>query len=861
MAEDSDDKAYLLKSREIEHKKQHLADAWQKYKTFIKILAENPEVDIAKFSAADKEVLRQLYKSFQPYFVNLFGQYGKRFDSQLVVALNPEFQKLDEYGVPVPNLQLDKRLFQQKTFTPFHQKMKLKIGEYVSLSQRATDKGIQKYIHSLKLKTLEVGTEEERRNFLLKTKAGSETLAKIRSSLVSHLAILNDYVVEEVQPQSSGVPFPEIENDFLFQNVPNQVLAIKRIQNALYYIEEAIKACENLNDKSYRAMYVFYILHASKHVYSIYNLMNDIQEDPYVHQLKNQLAELASNFKRAIPYFSGSEEEQAIDIMLETQQAVTDQKPAYEENLKLLLDQFYTAPIKIHATSKRVAVSDADITEHLAIASGMRRRIVDVVEDCNSWTKYLINSIEMVSIASDLRARLSKLTTEGYFAVIDNLEELKVFLFVEILEKGDLFEKNLCLKPGTVTQELQILLDQIYKGFISSLHLTENQRFLLMNDPSFINTRIERVVTQASNTHNMIAFADNVLKVSDELDKRIKAFKDAHGVLKFYNQAAREAARKNLVEYVINHKAQIVLGDPAIATFMLKATTPVDSQLLDSLSASVNRLKNYGLNRKVTFELDKKLDKSKYDYLLKLREKLTKEFEEKTTQYIENSYQENLAKIKAQPSDVILLAVDYQKSFEEFAEKRKPKVIERASLKKNEIDISIENDLMTLKRIFDKEHLRKFKALNGILKLALDYHIQIRNDLYQIETQDSAAHKLRRLSEMMTIANNTKLDPTQRILLISELVKTPDFKNDLALNMQYKAFTWNWFKNWFNSLLISVGLTKSVETKLCEKIAKVEKKLISPSRVSATLFSPDTEDQPSNLTDQHQAHPPPILVH
>lgn len=794
---------------DVEEYQMHLEDVKRYYIEFIKYLDKGALSNINDFSLVQKQELRRLYRKFQPYFVELLGEVGQEYDRQLVDILNPSFGNNDRHH----RIIIDKRLFKFKTATRFIGEIKKEEENCSTHTDLILTSSIKHYHSELNQQALVEGTEKERRNYLIKVKVGSQTVSKIRQSFDTYLTYLNEHVVEQIKPVDSGIPFPELEDEEKVHETSAQVLAIKRIKNTLYYTEEAIKSLENLNNKSFKATYAYHMLYCAKHLYGAYKMIDSLSNDPYLHQVKSELIEAIEEFKSGLAI--GKDQDESIDLSVPTHQDNIDSAIDYSENLKQFLEWFYQAPHQIEQLSKKQQNRATEIQQAKIDADVMRQRIIEVMESSNHWTKALLNLPEVGSIFNVLRKKLNTLSNETYNAVFDHLNDLKEYLFIEVFEKADIFEKQLCLKPGTVSQELQVFLSQIFNGFISSMHLSSNQCFILKVDPTYISERKQRVKLLYDDVEQKIKDAALIL---DDLTVLKKSISTLTSILPT-TKANKVQAKQNFYKSYKQLRLQLIMFDrslvdmPNIDDFNI---SPTDMVKISKASDELNKLVLHKFN---AFKLDIKLYQSKLNYLSILEKELLDEQKNKTKEYTIERFNTFLDKAVNNVNDISVLDIDYYNHFAGFVKKKQKSIIDRAAKKPAEIDVTIEYEINLMKQAFDREHLKAYQCLNQVMVLLLEYSHLLDKNKKHMDTPLTAQIKQKRLKQLSTIINQDALPPADRVFKLAKIVEQDEFKKDLAANIYYQTMSWDWFCSWLNKLLGLVGFYKSTEDKILESIS------------------------------------------
>lgn len=803
---------------DINNKKNNLKQAYLAYQAFIALLDKFSHAYLDEYDAPTRARLRRLYARFQPLLVNTLGKEGVLLDRQIVVLLNAPIVMHDELGKPRQLMSVNKELFKQMTQLPIQKVVSHYFEYYQRKSKELLGASFRCHQLALQQKKLEVATEKERRHYLVKAKIASQKIAEIRKTFDAYLAFLNPHVAELIKTASSGLPFPELNDELRKHTVPAQVMAIKRLKNALYYAEQAIIALEELNDKSWHATYVYKVTLFVVNIYNIYDMAMPIMHDPYLQTLQQELCVAFEFYKNKVDEVNGLDKIERTVVGKHIPITIKEEE-GYKSTLHQLINILYLSPLTLRKATEPEMAIKANKSEELITADCMYHRILEVVESSNQWTRLLLNLPEVISIASFLKSRLDQLMVSSYSAVNLYLKEIKTYLFASLLEKADRLEKELALKSGTITQQLQLILDELYRGFLHSLTIEDSQKVLLATDVSFMDQRVHALQQGLHEANMNRQFAQTILE-------HIGTFNQAAGIWQrtkhlFGLLAYGESAATASIDLISSYRAlspQLCAYDRALVSGFISEKSDITEAHLEQVKNALIRLYSEVKYQYENFTLEIKILQSKQDYLQDVEQKLLAERKQRLSSYIEEKITKHCMVLTAKHQEIYLLEADYNASFIDAVSAVRSDILKEAIEKPEWVDKIICRRLAQVKRIHDEQKWQAYVQVNQVLSLCARAKLRWQKEATSLVCKNALIKRFEAINQLENIIEQADVPIIKRLFLLKQQVMSPIFRERLIDPLHYKPLSWAWVCDWIQRLLSVLRLSKTFEQRFVETI-------------------------------------------
>ena len=313
----------------------------------------------------------------------------------------------------------------------------------------------------------------------------AKKIAEYRQSLLNWRQFLTPAMQAQLEitetKDKSVVPYPEMEDPHRAHAQPQQVAAIKRLYNGLYHLEGIVSQLEKLHNDSSKSVYVYHLLMSYNHIIEMYKLSRGLYEDPHSRLLARQFMSTIYNiYEKLQPeikaYQVGSEEITEIET------------PVQYTAFWYAMNAFMLLPDHIRAKKAGQTIDPKLQHKQQLKAKGHVTDIERIINSSDSYFQLFLESPTMVRLFLQLRSSLNDFTETVHEASIENLKNIDVHLFYEMLREADQWERRVGLKPGLLSDPLEKILDKFYQGMIEALGLVSEQEFELL----FNNERIAK---------------------------------------------------------------------------------------------------------------------------------------------------------------------------------------------------------------------------------------------------------------------------------------------------------------------------------------------------------------------------------
>ncbi len=789
------------------------------YNKFIMLLNDQakkyPSPNGAKFmlNRLDEDVkaeCRKLYNLFQPYFINgipaPMREVALDFDRYLV-------HSFAEKGVTdkTPTIDLFEKFNEhfQIYFTDVDLSWSRKSQSYLKLAQ-------EKFASENNTAKLAPDANANRAHYLIKHTHYSNFIYEFRQSLQQLTTVFNAAMQAELKIKSSdGVPYPELQDKYLAKAQSKQVLAIKKMYNGLYHVEQIVRQLENLNDKSYKTTYVYYLIQAYSHINDLMKLSNGLAQDEQLKLVSSELVEKAQNLWATI--------QENIEAYQESPTEVAPLKKTVKySGLWYTLNAFNVIPKHIRSLRNASFLTQQDLDELHVSAKKASLSIETLIDSSDSYFKLFLQVPSMLRLFREFRGRLNEFISTVHDTATSNLGEFNTHVFTPMLLEADQWEDKLGLAPGSLSGPLKKILDQYYKGLLHPLKLPSKTHIQFVCDKSPIKERLE--VTQ----QNIAATTKDLQKQTQTHAGLIKLY----GLIEQYNEltggiffAPDEQAVKKLMDQIIiayketlprlvelNRELQF-LPNPKISKQDKKFDAQLNAVLkeydpkLSDIRAlvKISHAHYMGLKNSATMELN--TAQEKLAYLTQLNVAQDQANEDFVLEYTTESFDKQCKELAFRPVGLQYIHEEYSFKLQAYLLRFKNGIVQKAK-SKDDINLSIETLLQEKLADFERDYYVKYYKLDGIkgaLAQFRNYFSVSSSTVY--ENLSTITKKTNEINKLDAISKNTLLSVDERINKIKyQVEKDPSFSRIILEQKPVEHFSFEYLKLCIYSLLEALYL-------------------------------------------------------
>ncbi len=640
-------------------------------------------------------------------------------------------------------------------------------------------------------------TQKEKRAYLLKTSFCSDKVKQVRTCFDKYLHALNDKLTEQLKPADYGVPYPELEVGEERIVVPAQVLAIKRIHNALYYIGETIAQLEAISEKSYKAVYVTRLLLALGYAKNAFYLIEAARRDPFIIELADKTKQALVDVQALIPkLYILNEDTDVEEAVAEKEKAKAKSKSL--DKMQLGLELLYVLPQQIHALGQNKALDRNEKARLIRQANEVDRRIKKIIAESSHWTKVLIKLPEMHAIFKEIRASINRLTDATYEETMDNLKNIKDVIFTRILEIADNVEKEFVLKPGTISQDLHLMLADFYQGLLVPLSIPDLDKLNLELDFDYITLRGQHVEQQIAEITENAEIATPMAQNAKKL-KELVVFLNSKRAHYFSFQSTVDANRRMLVRLYQEMHPFLVGYDAKLEADFLNDTDAITPEKIARLIAPCDKIYVFATERAKTIGLAKDICQSKAEYINHVLEKVLKDKESRLKEYTETKYEEILQSILLADERLSYIKLEYIEEVSKKLAMYKDSITALARRQAN-IDSILQQLIKQGLKAFDDLYFEHYQTLDKTMALCEEYQDVLRAAKMDMPHDVDVIARQKTLNEFHHMLQDKTLTPKQRIVKSVYTVNSPAFRDTLARPMSYRFFSLSWLSQWFEKL-------------------------------------------------------------
>ncbi|BCA94055.1 hypothetical protein TUM19329_04160 [Legionella antarctica] len=809
------------------------------YNEFIALLRQHPQTqsDVLHINHLDDAVkakCRNLYNLFQPYFINGMPEERRAcalsFDSYLVHSLS---NKAFSTTAPPVNLFVEMNEHFQVYFTQIDINWNKKSRSYLRCAR-------EKFESENQASPLESETNTENRAYhLIPHTKYSKFIKKFRTTLFEKTATFNEAMRTELTPKQNiplypkpatpveelieafnkfindeinTIPFPELEDKNQTLTQSKQVVAIKRIYNALYHVEGIVRELEELTNRQYESVYVYHLLKAYGHINEIKELTEELAADPHFGLIGRELLEKTQTIFATI-------QEHSDPYQVSPDEVPTEGTVQYS-GLWYALNAFFIIPKHIRALNNSNYLTTEELDALHVSAKNSAVRIEKIISSSNSYFKLFLQTPNMYRLYRDLTNKLNEFISTSHDTMMDNLDKFRAEFITPMLLEADLWEDKLGLKPGTLSKPLKQMTDDYYEGLLDSLSLNSATHIALVCDKAPIEKRIDITNKKIDSAVQHIAKLEKNYKHVENLYELISKYENFKGglipssplILALTQDDLLETYKKALPKLVRLQKKMDIQASKKVTDHQLddlfNSGISEYEPKLTQIKTLVTASHHYYLGINATYQMQLNTGTEKLTYLNKLKEKQEKFYNPLFVEnYTQKSFNKHLDALCNRHIGLQYTDKEYCKKLERYLLTFKDKII-NDSRTAEDINLTIRNLLKEKISLFEKDNFAQHYHLDTVRVALAQFknyfslsNSAIENKKSVFENEATLERKSEYINNLITIANNEKLSIDERFKQIIVHVRNPNFERIVLAYKQENYFSFIYLKQCFISLL------------------------------------------------------------
>lgn len=792
------------------NKQNKSRDASTAYHKFMELVGSN----LNNINDNNKDEVRNLYNVFQYYFIHGVPETHKDAAIQCDKYLVQTFSGKEVTATAPP--------------ANFFAELDEHFQKYFSEIEKQWSADGKKYLQWAKT----LYKQEYKQSILKKSKDNtnySKAIKEYRHSLESIILRLNLSMQSELTIKiADALPFPELEDKDAVLAEPKQVIAIKSLYNYLFHIEKIVVELEQLSDKSYEYEYVLHLIYAYSNIYEIIQLNKRLVNDPLLSLIGRDIVDKFFALITSI-------QEHTDAYQISPPRLTTGDRPIQYNPLWLILNAFYVSPKHIRSLGNNNLIN-AEQLDALHLQAKKSTLIVEkLIISSDSYFKLFTQTINMYKLYESMKAKFYDFTSTTHDAVMNNLKAFQSDVFLPLLQEADLWEERLGLKPGSISNQLETIIDEYFKGFLFPLGLHSKTHIDLFCDPGPLETRIQ--LTQNKIKQAKISVKNRVaeyqfleqfyeLLTNKENEETINTIDEAlwPQALKQQLEDAYKACLPRLVMLQENVAAQqsTLNSDKQLDLFLNQKTQSDDPEIINIRALTIAGYNYYaGLQRTDLLSLE--TAKEKEADLKKIQEGQPIKRQEFTEDYTRIAFERELTAICNSQVGLLNTDKEYNQELNNYLLRFKENIIARSKIAED-INLAIKRGLQYHTSTFEKSHFAKYYHLDRIRTALAQFKPYINRcrseedgDLFEDDATLTAKSIL--INKVDDLAANTGLSIEDRISQITTMVEAPSFEKTLLA--EKKSNGWTYLSQCFYKLLTALYLYTPTRKKLHDRIHSV----------------------------------------
>ena len=637
----------------------------------------------------------------------------------------------------------------------------------------------------------------------------SATVHQLSEAVHAILPLFSAPIRAELATAVAGdVPFPGLELEVESLKTSDQVLLLKQLMNALYYLEYFFKQMEQLDDRNKEITNSFYLIQATVKAIQFITVINTVRTDP-------NLAIMMNNVLQRI------EQIQGVWLGLKPLYSIpstddgTPAEAATSNGTWYSMLSMMVLPEHLKALRAGRGFSPADAEPYQTFAKDTTLRIENILAHSDTNFHLFLASPDMIKVFSRVKETLSEFSGQTYESVMAHLQSIREETFPALLVETDEWELRLGVVPGTISTPVKKILDQFYLGLIEPLSLPSELQIALASSLASFDVRDKAF-------NRRITLADAECYRLEPYITTLTAFVTAIQSFKSGDdQAAFSACLNRALPLLREHQNRHTLG-----MRRLDQDDNIDSlcnELMPNERVPFKHIKFLAIRCLADYEGRCNTQRFKkvmiHEQLSALSTAKSAQVADNLaykTRYVTELLHRHIDSLVTEQKDVLSLRDSYGETLKQCLLGQEA-TIETALLRQERTDnmqAKMEGLLQAPLQQFAQTEYRHFMKLQSILVAinAFECYLDQENaklgnhEFLWFETGDTLAAKRAHIVRMMDITKDAAKPAATRLNEIQAMLIQPNVHGDLMAYHQYDRLSWDGLKQLFWQLLQAVGL-------------------------------------------------------
>jgi hypothetical protein len=756
-----------------QNKRAKLISAQKAYEGFMHLT----QGKVQNLSPMAKIQCKNLYNQFQSYFINAVPKDRKeealKLDKYLVHTLSKKIP--DSSTAPELNYLVELHTHLSDYFAKTEQGWQAKSEAYLKLAE-------EKYQDEYNAIALEEYRPNPRAHYVLKHTYLSHGVKEFRESLQQVVKQMNKPMQEALAIGSEeDVPYPDLDgDDYKELAQSDQTLGIKSIYNSLYHLEQITHQLEQLNEKSFEAVYIGRLLAAYERIDKIWNLIKQLSADQH---FKILVRDLVSKTQRI--WFS-------IQELVKPYQAQWREIPSEKEvqynTLWYVVNGFYLTPQFMRALQNNGYINPEKFHELNHQAKEATIKIERIVNSSSSYFKLFMQTPAMYGLYVELKNKIYEVTNTAYNTALNKIDQLQEKVFLPMTQEADQWEDKLGLNPGLISGPLKHIIDEFYKGLLIPLGLDSKTHLSIICDKRPLEVRQKTAYANIDTATTKLEKLEKEYEKIAVLHELLSRYEEANNAL-FLKDAAKIAACKaqlgaayraalpNLVRLQRKMGLSIKFKDRyAELDNFLNAQVKDDEPKLKSIEILIKASHQFVLGLKANETMKFRTASEKLSYLTKLAETQEQEHRTFLENYAKTAYNRELEAVCNRHIGLQYTDAEYSKRLRTKLERYSANIQAYAQTTQN-IDLTTKHILHIKAAQFEQEHFADFYHLDSLRGALAQFKIYLSSATSKLqrkkssfESEETIREKSAWIKRLNKIAEDETLSVPERMKKLKSIV-------------------------------------------------------------------------------------------
>ncbi len=617
----------------------------------------------------------------------------------------------------------------------------------------------------------------------------------------------------EAAAAAAGVPFPGLELEVESLKTSDQVLLLKQLMNALYYLEYFFVQMELVNNQSFEmvnsAWNTIYLIKATVWgAVPFINIINAVRANPNLAIIMNDVLQRIEQIQGVWLGLKPLYSIPSTDVGNPAEAASSNGTWYSMLGMTVL-------PEHLKALKAGLGFSPADAEPHQALAKDTTLRIENILAHSDTNFHLFLASPDMLKVFSRVKETLSQFSGETYESVMTHLQSIREETFPALLVEMDEWERRLGIVPGTISTPVKKVLDQFYFGLIEPLSLPSERQIALASSLASFDVRAKAFNFRMILAETECFRLEPYITTLEAFVTAIQSFKPGDSRAAF--KACLERALPLLREHQNRHTLGITrLDQDDNIDCLCHELMPLETEGLQHIKfLAIRCLADYE-GRRNTQRFEQGMICEQLSALFIAKSAQVEDNRAYKAWYVTGLLHRHIDNLVNEQNEILSLRVSYGRTLKHFLLAQEAAIV--TALVSRACTDNLQGQMEALLQAplqqFAQTEYRHFMKLQSILVAINAFECYLdqesgklgRHEFLWFETGDSIAAKRAHIVRMRDIAKDDTKPAQTRLNEIHAILIQQNVQSDLSYYHHYDRLSWDGLKQLFWQLLQAVGL-------------------------------------------------------